>query len=149
MLVTEDFAQRYPAIVQRVVDVLVKEAAWESDEAHRAELFAIWAKSGYPVAAFEQEFTGVELRNRCSPLLDGFFYARYREAVATSLELKLIRRGFDVDAWLEPKYVDSAVRRLGFTGLWSGFAADGRPMSPSVVPPAVAVQASAAAQAVP
>lgn len=127
LLVTEDFERQYPAIVQRVVDVVVKEAAYEADDAHRDETFAVWAKSGYPVEAFAREFADSPLRTRCSPLLDGFFYARYRDAVKTSLELKLIRKDVDVDAWLEPKYQRDAVKRLGLEGTWTPCDAAGKP----------------------
>ena len=127
LLVTEAFEARYPAIVQRVVDVLVKEAAWEADESHRSEVFALWSKSGYSAEAFAWEFRDHPLRNRVSPLLDEFFFARYREAVATSLDLKLIRNGFDADAWIEPRYVRDAVKRLGLGGAWPEYDAAGKP----------------------
>jgi sulfonate transport system substrate-binding protein len=127
LLVTEAFEARFPDIVQRVVDVLVKEAAWDADGSHRAEVFDLWSKSGYSSEAFAWEFRDQPLRNRVSPLLDGFFFARYREAVATSLELKLIRKGFDVDAWIEPRYVRDAVKRLGVNGTWPEYDAPGRP----------------------
>jgi sulfonate transport system substrate-binding protein len=127
LLVTEAFEQRYPALVQRVVDVVVKEAAWAADEAHRDELFALWSKAGYAVGIFAEEFRDTPLRGRVSPLLDGFFYERYRDAMKTSLELKLIRRGFDVDAWIEPKYVRSAVQRFGLEGTWPEYDAAGQP----------------------
>jgi sulfonate transport system substrate-binding protein len=128
LLVTEDFEQRHPAVVQRVVDVVVKEAAYEADDAHREETFTLWAKAGYPVETFRREFADTPLRERCSPLLDAFFYDRYRDAVKTSLELKLIRKGFDVDAWLEPKYQRDAVKRLGLEGTWTPFDAAGKPV---------------------
>ncbi|HEX3134626.1 MAG TPA: nitrate ABC transporter substrate-binding protein, partial [Planctomycetota bacterium] len=127
LLVTEDFEQRYPRIVQRVVDVIVKEAAWAADESHRDELFALWSKAGYAVDIFAEEFRDTPLRNRVSPLLDDFFFARYRDAEKTSLELKLIRRGFEVEGWLEPKYVQSAIKRFGLEGTWPEFDAAGQP----------------------
>jgi sulfonate transport system substrate-binding protein len=128
LLVTEAFEQRHPQLVQRVVDVVVKEAAWAADEANREEQFALWAKSGHPPEIIAQEFHDTPLRLRLSPLLDAFFITRYREAVATSQELRLIRRGFDVDAWLEPKYVRSAVERFGLGGTWPAHDAAGNPL---------------------
>ena len=138
LLVTEDFEKKYPAIVQRVVDVVVKEAAWEADEAHRDEVFKLWALSGYPVEAIAWEYQGVPLRDRVSPLLDGFFVERYRDGVATSLALKLIRTGFDVDPWLEPKYVESAVARFHLAGTWPEYDAAGKPHEVSATTAAVA-----------
>jgi sulfonate transport system substrate-binding protein len=126
LLVTEDFERRYPSVVRRVVDVVVKEAAWEADEANRAAMFDLWSKSGYPVSAFVREYQRTPLAARVSPLLDGFLLARYREAERVSLDLRLIRTGFDVDAWIEPVYVASAVARLHLQGAWPESGADGR-----------------------
>lgn len=127
LLVTEAFEAKYPHLVQRVVDVLVKEAAWEADEANRQATFQLWTKAGYPIEIYEREFKDTPLRERVSPLLDEFFYERYRDAVKTSLELKLIRRGFEIDDWLEPKYVLSAVKRFGLEGTWPEYDAAGQP----------------------
>jgi sulfonate transport system substrate-binding protein len=129
LLVTEDFESRYPAIVQRLVNVLVKEAAWESDEGHRAETFQLWSKMGLPVSTWAKEFENTPLVVRESPLLDDFFIARYREGVTSALEFKLIRTSFDVTPWIEPQYVREAIRQLHLEGLWHEYDDHGHPLT--------------------
>ncbi len=129
VLVTEDFEAGHPDLVQRLVDVLVREAAWESDEAHRAELFTLWTRMGLPATTWEGEFEGARLVQRQSPLLDGFFLAHYRAGVAGALDFKLIRSGFEVGAWIEPKYVLHAIHEQHLEGLWGEFDAQGLPIA--------------------
>ncbi|HEX9785505.1 MAG TPA: protein kinase, partial [Opitutaceae bacterium] len=42
-LVSGEFERRHPAVVQRVVTVIVKLAAWHSDKRNREEIFAAWS----------------------------------------------------------------------------------------------------------
>jgi len=35
-----------------------------------------------------------------------------------------------VDRWIEPKYVDAAIRQLGLQQLWPTYDADNRPVQP-------------------
>jgi sulfonate transport system substrate-binding protein len=129
VLVTEDFEAAHADLVQRLVDVLVREAAWESDEAHRAELFTLWTRMGLPVTTWEGEFAGSLLRQRQSPLLDGFFVAHYRAGIAGALDFKLIRHGFEIGSWIEPKYVLQAIHTQHLEGLWKAFDAQGLPIA--------------------
>lgn len=125
VLVTEDFEQKYPAIVQRVVNVLVKEAAWSSDESIRNDIFKQWSKTGVGFSNYKEDYTGIPLKTRQSPLIDEFFLNHYRTGVQASLEYKLIRKSFDVDAWFETKYLNQALRDLKLEGFWPEFDAKG------------------------
>ena len=127
LLVTEDFEQRYPKVVQLLVDVLVEQAHWESDESHRDELFRTWSDVGLPAAVFAAEFEGSALRDRQSPLLDEFFIDQYRTSARTAYELRLIRSQIDVDSWFEPKYLNEALHRQHLEGFWTSYAANGTP----------------------
>ncbi len=130
-LVTGDFEQRYPHIVQRVVNTLVREAAWASDDRNREQVLQQWAKSGVPYTAFKQDYEGTPLKVRLSPLFDDFFTTHYKDAVALSKKYRLIRGEVDVDSWLEPKYQREAVRQLKLDGYWAEFDAKGGVKKPA------------------
>jgi sulfonate transport system substrate-binding protein len=123
--VTESFEAKYPEIVQRFVNVLVKEAVWASDEANRNDVFKTWAKTGQGYSNYKEDYDGTPLKTRQSPLFDEFFVNHYREAVKSSLEFKLIRTGFDVDAWIERKYLDHALKEFKLEGYWEEYDANG------------------------
>ncbi|GDY14432.1 ABC transporter [Planctomycetota bacterium] len=128
LLVTADFASAHPDLVQRLVDVVVRQAAWESDESHREELFRLWTESGFPIITFVSDFAGTALRDRQSPLIDPFLINQYRQSAATALAQKLIRTPVSIDGWFDPTYVERAVREQGLEKLWTTYGEDGKPV---------------------
>jgi sulfonate transport system substrate-binding protein len=129
LLVRGEFEKAHPAEVQRVVDVFVRAAHWASDEKNRDALFAIWAKSGTPVASYRAEFEGQGLAERNSPLLDAFVLGRYKAVVEDALKLKLIRRSVTVDDWIEPKYLRASLKQQGLENRWTAFDSRGKPLA--------------------
>jgi sulfonate transport system substrate-binding protein len=129
LLVLDDFEQAHPDIVQRVVTTFVAGAQWSSDESNRDALFKLWAKSGVPYSSWQAEFAGQTLKDRNSPLLDPFFVARYKAVAQDALKLRLIRQPVDVDSWIEPKYLDTALHALHLEHYWTPYDAAGKPVS--------------------
>jgi sulfonate transport system substrate-binding protein len=127
LLVREDFAAENAAAVQQVVDVFVRAADWASDEKHRAELFQLWSRSGFPVATWEAEFDKQALAVRNSPLIDDFLIGRYRAVAADAAAAKLVRRPVAVDGWFEPRYLQAALKKQGLEKRWTPSDAQGRP----------------------
>jgi sulfonate transport system substrate-binding protein len=125
-LVTDDFEQKHPDITQRVVNAVVKAAAWASDEANRDKVFAAWAKSGVPAEIYRAEFDGQPLKLRNSPLIDEFLVSRYREQSDYAKQFGLIRQDVSVDGWFEPKYLEQALKDLGLERNWDRYDASGR-----------------------
>jgi sulfonate transport system substrate-binding protein len=123
--VGEEFEAKYPHIVQRVVNVFVKEAHWSSQEENREEQFRLWTQSGNQLADYKNDWAGYDLRERHSPLLDDYFVAAIKESVRESREFGLIRREVTVDDWIEPKYLASALKTLGLENFWPVFDAQG------------------------
>ena len=129
LLVTEEFAARWPDAVQKLVDVLVEQALWESAEEHRDALFKHWSDIGLPAAVFAAEFTGSRLKERQSPLLDPFFIGQYRDSARIAHELRLIRTPIEVDTWFEPRFLDEALRRQGLEHFWTSYDGSGEPLA--------------------
>jgi sulfonate transport system substrate-binding protein len=126
IFVTEAFDTAHPELVQRVVDAFVKAARYGADEAHRAAVFDLWAKSGYPVQAFAEDFDNERLANRLAPLIDPYVIARYRDQAAHVREYGLIRKDIDVDSWFEPRYLEAALKAQGLESFWPTYDADGK-----------------------
>lgn len=127
---TQAFIDQYPGLTQRVVNVLVQQAQWASDEAHRSALLQAWAQQGgRPISLLQREFEGEDLRFRFSPRIDDFITTSYVENVQTAQSLGLIRAGFDARAWLEPRFVDNALRSLKLQDQWPSYDAAGQAQS--------------------
>jgi sulfonate transport system substrate-binding protein len=129
LVVDEDFASRYPSIVQQVVTIFVREAAWASDEANRDEVFRLWARSGTPEAVYRQDFDGDTLSSRNSPLLDTGFRASFQAGIDRAREYKLVRAPVDLATWIDAHFLDQALRDLSLVDHWVPTDALGHPLA--------------------
>jgi sulfonate transport system substrate-binding protein len=126
VLVTEKFEREHPDLTARVVKVLVRAAAWSSDENNREAVFESWAKSGIPIETFRADFEGQTLKYRNTPLLDPFLIAAYRDQAERARQYRLLRGDVSIDDWFEPKYVDRAIAELGLQNYWPRYDAKGQ-----------------------
>jgi sulfonate transport system substrate-binding protein len=124
--VTEDFANKYPAATQSVVRAFVKASNWTALPRNRESALDIWARSGTPRKVLAEDIT-TPLKYVDIPLIDELFVAGIKIGVNFSLQNKLIRQPVDVDAWIDRRYVDSALRDLKLVGYWQP-----RPAPPSL-----------------
>ncbi|MCK6388271.1 MAG: ABC transporter substrate-binding protein [Zoogloea sp.] len=127
VVATEDFEKAHPELVQRIVNVLVREAAWSADEKNRTALLQLWAKSGTPFSAYRRDYEGQSFKEALSPLLDEEFVANIQRNVTESQKLKLVRGSVDAAGWVERKYLDVALKSNGLTGFWTPLDAGGKP----------------------
>lgn len=126
---TQAFIDKYPHIVQRIVNVWVKAAQWRSQEEHRAELFQVWAKSGTPYASYKEDYEGADLKLHSAPLLDDYIVTRYREAMEDSKKLGFIRKVFEIDEWIDRRFLDAALKDAKLESHWPPYQAGGAPKS--------------------
>lgn len=118
VLVSSKFEQKYPETVQRVVNVLVKQAAWESEQKNREALFKLWSKSGLSYSTFVRANEGVNLKQHSDPVIDAASISLLKQKLKAGQDLKLIRGNIDVDTWVEPKYVNNAIKSLNLQNVW-------------------------------
>lgn len=118
VLVSSKFEQKYPETVQRVVNVLVKQAAWESEQKNREALFKLWSKSGLSYSTFVRANEGVDLKQHSDPVIDAASISLLKQKLKAGQDLKLIRGNIDVDTWGEPKYVNNAIKSLNLQNVW-------------------------------
>lgn len=132
---TEDFIRKYPEITQRVVKLFVQAAKFSSDERNRNDLFKLWSQDGSGFGYYKENFTDKQTRVptalalRETPLLDPYWVARYRDAIADALTYRLIRTNIDVDSWIDRRFLDAALRELQLEKHWVRYGADGKPVS--------------------
>ena len=129
--VGEEFEKKYPEVVQRTVTRLIKVAYWSSQEANRERQLQLWATSGTAYIDYQKSWdTTKDLRDRINPLLDDYYQASIKSSIEEIKKYKLIRRDVAFEGWLEPKYLNNALRELKLEDYWPQQAADGKPKTP-------------------
>ena len=129
VLVQEAFERANQELVGQIIRSFVRAADWSSDEANREALFEIWGKSGHSIENFREDFDGLPLAYRNSPLLDPFLQGQYRVQAEQALEHRLLRRAVDTNGWFETRYLEAALRDLGLQRRWVSRDAEGREIS--------------------
>ena len=126
--VGEDFEKKYPQIVQRIVTRLVKVAYWSTQEANREKEFQAWATSGSQAYIdYKKDWESVpDLRTRINPLLDEYYIASIKNSIEEAKKYKLIRKEVSTEGWLEPKYLNHALKELKLEDYWPQYDADGK-----------------------
>jgi sulfonate transport system substrate-binding protein len=120
VLVTERFAKQYPQVTQRVVNALVRAAAWASDEHNRDQLFDLWAQAGsISLADFREEYQTTPLAQRLSPIVDARAIALDQKSVDDAYRFHLIRHRFDVSAWVDTHYLEASLKQPGVATVWA------------------------------
>ena len=127
LLVTEEFAQKYPQSVDRFVKAVVQGAWFAGQPQNRQAVYDIWAKSGIPEDYFVREYKGQDLRTVLSPLDDDFIVAKYRAAAADALKFGLVRKPVDLNGWIDRGPLNRALVTFHLEHFWTPTAADGRP----------------------
>lgn len=127
IVVTDDFEKKYPEVLQRIVNVLVREAAWVGDAKNRDQVLKEWAKSGYPLAAFQRQYEGIDFKVTLSPLLDGDYQAGLQATADDLLKFKMLRNKVDVPGWIDDKYLKAALKANGLENYWTPVDANGKP----------------------
>ncbi|HBK46020.1 MAG TPA: nitrate ABC transporter substrate-binding protein [Xanthomonadaceae bacterium] len=132
LLVSEEFAQRHPELVTRLVKVLVRSLHWASQPQNADELFRIWSLGGPAVSRYylKEDYQGRPLPEYLSPLFDPLYLAHYRRTQDSLVELKLLRgQKVDIERWIDRRYLDQALAQLGLRGFWSPLDANGKPLA--------------------
>jgi sulfonate transport system substrate-binding protein len=125
---SQSFIDQYPEITQRVVNKLVEASKWLSDqEANPAPVYQLWAKSGTGFANYKEDFTGSSIKVRSSPLLDEYFASQYKRAIADSKRFGLIKNDIAFDSWVEPRFLNQALKTQKLEGYWQRYGEDGKP----------------------
>jgi sulfonate transport system substrate-binding protein len=117
--VGEEFEKKYPQVVQRLVTRMVKVAHWSTQEINREKQYQLWATSGTPYIDYKKDWEkNTDLRDRHNPLLDEYYTSSIQSSIEETKKYKLIRRDVSFDGWLEPKYLNNALKELQLEDYW-------------------------------
>jgi len=106
----------------------VKVAYWSTQEANREKEFQAWATSGSQAYVdYKKDWESVtDLRNRINPLTDEYYVASIKNSIEEARKYKLIRKDVSIEGWIEPKYLNQALKDLKLEDYWPQFDADGK-----------------------
>jgi sulfonate transport system substrate-binding protein len=123
---TAAFIESYPQATQQIIDVLVKNALWTSEEEHR-ENYAktLSAQSAIPQVLFLEELNPADLKFISSPRLDTFLQDSFQRSVEQAKNGNLIRRDFAVDQWFDNRFVEQALQSQQLEKYWPAYNARG------------------------
>lgn len=118
----QPFLQQYPEITTRIVKTVLIASRWLSAEENRqAHVQLVAAQSSYPASAIEETLRGSNLAFVYSPLLDKYFLDNFRRNVELAQQFGLIRRGFELRDWTDPRFLNSALQQLGWQSAWKPY----------------------------
>jgi len=140
------FLTKYPQITARVVKVFVQSAQWIAN-AQPQQVFQLWTKSGTTFSSFREDWAGEDVKYRNSPLLDPYVAERYKLQIKEAKRLGLIRDTFTWETWIDPKYLEGALKELGLENFWQLRGLDGKPVAPDAKSASAAPSGTAPATA--
>jgi sulfonate transport system substrate-binding protein len=127
---SEDFIKRYPEHTKRVVKTLVLAAKWLSDQdANPAPVYQLWTRSGVTFANFKEDLGPASLKVMSSPLLDEYVTSQYNTNIQESKRFGLIRKTFQFEDWVEPRFLNEVLHELNLENYWVPYGKDGKPKS--------------------
>jgi len=124
----EEFIKRYPEITQRVVKTVLLAARWLAEQESKPEpVYQLWTRTGFTYASYKEDWTNESMKYKTSPLIDPYLYARYEFQITEAKRLGLIRQTFDFKEWVEPRFLEAALRELQLEKLWLPRDESGQP----------------------
>ncbi|MET0340003.1 MAG: ABC transporter substrate-binding protein [Polyangiales bacterium] len=121
----EDFITKYPEITKRVLKVYVQASKYVS-ETTPTQLYQLWAKSGTTFSSYREDLQSEDFKNRYSPLIDPYIHARYALQIGEAKRLGLIRAPFEFTQFIEPKFLQAALKELNLESYWLPRGPDGK-----------------------
>lgn len=112
--------QQHPALVQRVVNTVLKSSYWVAQTENRDTAIEMVSKNAnYPVKLYALSFKDQDFKVVYSPLLDMYYINHFKQGIRSALKAKLIRQSFNVDDWADPKFVERGISQLGYENIWN------------------------------
>lgn len=113
------FLAQYPNAAKRVVKRVVEASHWLSQEENRAaQIELVAAQSSYPIASVAEALRDADLNFHYSPLLDTYFLSNFQRNIELAKKFGLIRRTFELEPWIDRRFLDAAIEELGYRDVW-------------------------------
>ncbi|MBD9415607.1 ABC transporter substrate-binding protein [Pseudomonas sp. PDM16] len=105
------FVDENPQLTARLIKAQQKAVAWLRDEQNKqAYIELVSGLASYPTLILTNDLHGTSFHKIFNPQLDAAFLARLQQSVDLAAEQRLVRRGFVVADWAEPKFLDAALK---------------------------------------
>jgi sulfonate transport system substrate-binding protein len=127
LVVTEQFAKKYPEVTYRFVKTFIRGAKIASEEKNRGKTFALWGKSGNSLQSLKENYDGIPLKLVTNPVFDDFTIDHYKQSVKFLKDNNIIRKAYDVDQWIDRSYQDRALKELKLEKFWPASDVEGKP----------------------
>jgi sulfonate transport system substrate-binding protein len=115
----DTFTSKYPEHTKRVVKTLVLAAKWLAERDNDQQpVFQLWTRSGSTFASYKESWAGETFKNKLSPLLDPYIYARYNFQIGEANRLGLTKRTFDFANFVDASFLTAALKELGLENYW-------------------------------
>ncbi|WP_060482981.1 ABC transporter substrate-binding protein [Pseudomonas sp. NBRC 111119] len=112
LLGTGDFIRKYPQLVQRLVNAQEQASTWLRNERNReAYLELVAGNANWPLSILRDDLAKEDLAQYFDPRLDPGFISQLQQGVDLAAKERLIRRGFQVADWVEPRFLDAALQQ--------------------------------------
>ena len=114
------FIDKYPEHTKRVVKTIVLSAKWLAErDADPQPVYQLWTRSGQTFASFKEDWTGDSFRNKLSPLLDAYVFARYNFQIGVAQRLGLTRKTFDFAQFADSRFLEAVLKEQKLEDFWA------------------------------
>ncbi|MFN3766851.1 MAG: ABC transporter substrate-binding protein [Ectopseudomonas guguanensis] len=104
------FVERYPQVVAHLLEAQQQAVQWLRDEDNKTAYIELVAGlASYPTTILQQDLEQERFAEIFDPRLDAAFLQRLQAGVDLAAEQRLIRRGFAVEQWAEPRFLEAAL----------------------------------------
>ena len=104
------FVDQHPQITGRLIKAQQQAVSWLRDEQNKqAYIDLVSGLANYPTLILQNDLHNSSFSRIFDPQLDAAFLARLQQSVDLAAEQRLVRKGFVVKDWAEPKFLDAAL----------------------------------------
>lgn len=104
------FVDEHPELVARLIKAQQPAIAWLRNDAHKQDYINLVSRlASYPAELLSTDAADQSLVTIFAPQLDAPFLDNLQRSVDLALQAKLIRKGFEVNAWAQPSFLNAAL----------------------------------------
>ncbi|MBB3102040.1 ABC transporter substrate-binding protein [Azomonas macrocytogenes] len=105
-----DFVDRHPQLTARLLKAQQKAVQWLRDEGNKPAYVKLIAElASYPSTILQTDLENTSLHALFAPQLDQAFLERLQHKVHLAARQRLIRKGFDVQGWVDDRFLKQAL----------------------------------------
>ncbi|HSC83905.1 MAG TPA: ABC transporter substrate-binding protein [Pseudomonas sp.] len=112
------FVDQHPELTARLLKAQQKGVQWLRNENNKqAYIELVAGYASYPQVLVQTDLDNASFSTIFDPQLDPAFLAQLQHSVDLAVEQRLIRKGFQVSQWVEPKFLEEALKEQAATNV--------------------------------